>query len=316
MKEIFNNRYDSILGMEKAVAWTESGIEEHSLKESDPDFEALYSKEDIQKDAQFVAKRKKNFADMNKEGRLLKLKMAQVLEYIIFEQSELSEWFGPNALTIKTSEFDDIVNGVDMVIEFEDPLEHEAESFDRLGTAVDVSFGTDLRGKFERIVQEIESGLLSEVKYFKSERSKPQKLEHLPRIVIGCAPETIEELVKLWTMGDKTTLGQHPIQVQLLHEIVDQLKVFEEYARFVVKNEKTANTYQNLKEIVANLLAEKKKEFGDVRSQYDSGFQHITDGLSLMRTKIDVAKPKVDPEERLRQIREKHSYLNKKKNAA
>ncbi len=313
MKEVYNPGYDSVLGFEKAAQWAREGLRKYSILEDDKDFINLYGDVSIKKDMAFVERREQRFRKEATPGLEAKYKAAHILEYIIFEQSELSEWFGSQAHTIKTSRLDDIANGVDMVIEFQDPEDYKDRSFDRLGLAVDISFGVDLSGKFHRIKEEIDNGTLSEVKYFKSERSPAQKLEHLPRIVIGCSGATIDELVKLWTTGDKVRLGNHPLQVQLLHEIQIQLEVFEDYALYVAKNEEMANIYKGLRGIVDPLLAEKRKALGpNARNLYDSGFERIQDGLIPMQTQANVAKPHISPEERSRQIREKFKYLQKK----
>lgn len=318
-KEIYNPRYDSVLGLEEALRKAEEECANLAIKEDDPDFVDLYGEDEIKHDLTYVAKREKKFAEEEEgsAGILKNKRLAKVLESIIFDQGELSNWFGEQALTIKTSRYDDIANGVDMVIEFADPAEHAGESFDRLGLAIDISFRNDVSGKFDHIKDEIDSGELTEVKYFKSERSRAQHLEHLPRVIIDCAPETIEELVKFWVTKDHRRLAYHPIQVQMLHEISEQLKVLGTYARLVAKRDNIADTYEYLRTIIDPLLAAKRKEFGPmVEELYDRGFKNTLKGLSMIETKITAAEPKVDPEERRRQILEKYPYLNKNKKAA
>jgi hypothetical protein len=79
-----------------------------------------------------------------------------------------------------TSKFDDIVNGVDGVIEF---LDNEEESSqEHIALSFDVVFSSDEQRvihKLNRTKKEIENGKLTEVKYF--EDSKGNKKRFWPQ---------------------------------------------------------------------------------------------------------------------------------------
>lgn len=121
-------------------------------------------------------------------------KLATVFEAIVHEHAELSEWFGPDAETIKPSRYDDIKNGIDTVAE----LKETGNSVARIAMGIDVTFSHDAELKFERIKKEIESGKLAEVKYFYSESSDiKEKLSNLPRVVIGADEKTIREVANM-----------------------------------------------------------------------------------------------------------------------
>jgi len=154
--------------------------------------------------------------------------LATVFEAIIHENAELSDWLGPNAETFKTSRYDDIKNGVDTIVEFQE--ENAAAS--HLGLSIDVTFAADTGKKFDRIYNELKRGELPKIKYFRSDAMGFRgELSDAPRVVIGAESKTIKQLAELWLEGQKKELGSHPIQFQILAEILTQLETFESFAR-------------------------------------------------------------------------------------
>lgn len=150
-------------------------------------------------------------------------KYADVIEGIFYEHIEQSNWFGETASTIKTSLYDDYINHVDLIVEFED----EVKSISHLGLAIDVTFGTTaMRTKFDKIREEILSGKLTEVKYFESDRSRHKGLyQKLPRVVIGVERDHVIELAALWLDPKrKKEFASHPIQKVILQEMTSQLE--------------------------------------------------------------------------------------------
>lgn len=163
-------------------------------------------------------------------------KYADVLESILYEHIEQSNWFGESATTIKTSHYDDIINGIDLIVEFEEA----SKSLSHLGLAVDITFGTtSMQKKFQTIRSEIEAGTLAEVKYFESERSPHKGLyQKLPRVVIGAEREHVIKLAAMWLDPKrKKEFSDHPIQKVILTEISTQLQQFKEYAASVNRQE-------------------------------------------------------------------------------
>ncbi len=151
-----------------------------------------------------------------------------ILEAIICEHGELSDWFGPEAQVIKTARFDDYINKIDMVVEFED----ETQRFSHLALGVDVTFGShDLQKKFDAIRAKIDSGTLGDIKYFHSDRQHfTGEKRRVPQVVIGAEIERVKELGLLWMNRRNGELGRHPIQDLILNEIALQLETFAAYA--------------------------------------------------------------------------------------
>lgn len=187
------------------------------------EFSDLYGSEVIQRDLATVERLKAKFGAPDRAKFA-----AEILEGIIYDQSELSDWLGPHAHTIKTSEFDDIVNGVDLVVEFDEP----AQSRKHLALGVDATFGTTtIEKKFLRIKEEIDSGNLASIKYFRSQTGNFMgRLSKVPRVVTGVDQEHLLELAGVWTQGLNKELGVHPAQRLILAQIAQQLKTFSAYA--------------------------------------------------------------------------------------
>ncbi len=186
------------------------------------DFISLYGEQNVARDLSTVERLKSKF-----ESDEYKI-AAETLEAIMLEHTELSDWLGPNAETIKTTEFDDIVNGVDMVLEF-----NENNSTQRLALGIDVTFGVNnMRKKFDRIRDEIHADELAQVKYFKA-HGYQGSLRQLPRLIVGVEMERIINLAGLWDRKENKALADHITKDILVDELERQLRTFLIYAQSV-----------------------------------------------------------------------------------
>lgn len=209
-------------------------------------FADLYGDEVIANDEQKVARLKKVF-ELEKRGKI----PADILEAIILQEAELSDWFGPHASTIKTSEFDDFINGVDLTVEFNEPQ----RSASHLALAVDGTFGaTTISKKFDRIKAEIDRGELATIKYFESQNSSFKgRLSFVPRVVIGVDKEALLRLAGMWTLEEKKELAAHPISQLILLQTHAQLRAFAAYAERNGKD-KLARPFANSIAIIEEVL--------------------------------------------------------------
>lgn len=271
------------------------------------DFSDLYGQSVIKDDTKYVKKMEKRFTEQEgDQGPSEKIrKRAEILEALLAEQIELGEWFGPDAQTINTSRYDDIVNGVDMAIEFE-----REEGFKHLALSIDVTSGDKIVAeKLERIRQQIEAGQLTQIKYFLSEKSDIRgELRNMPRVIIGADPKTIRELSELWLTvknlrrvlqkkeglsedSIKSTrerikeaiqkLAEHKIQQQLLLEIEMQLRCF---VKLAIKSNRpeVAQKYQNALDLVASIVTEKEILREELDTTEDAVFQSIRLGVKTL----------------------------------
>ena len=214
-----------------------------------------YGAENVAGDRQRVSDLEAKFeAEMTPEIREA-IRLGTILEAIVVEQTELNEWFGPDVRTRKASRFDDVVNGVDAIAEIE--REH---STSHLALAVDVTYGVLLQKKFDRIRHEIDDGTLATVKYFENtDETFRGRLRKVPRVVLGVEKQKVVELAELWTSGKQKELAVHPAQLQLLDEILVQLRSFAEYARGKGKDD-LARVYEKQLGIVESMASHPRKE--------------------------------------------------------
>jgi len=80
-----------------------------------------FNKETIEKDIAYVKRTEESFVKNSLPEREDARKLAMIFEAIIHEQSELSDWLGPDVITRKASRFDDLGNGIDTIAEFARP---------------------------------------------------------------------------------------------------------------------------------------------------------------------------------------------------
>lgn len=195
------------------------------------DFEGVY--DDIEKDVAYVERMEKEFDEQSKREPVeleRTKKIATILEGIILEAGELYNWFGENASTIVPSRYDDIKNGVDCIVEFEEG-ENEAT---HLALAIDVISGPEVERKINRIKKDIEENHLSEIKYFSSDfLGVKERKTNIPKVVIGADKKHVADVMELWLNNKKKELSEHHLQIQILKEISMQLQAFADYANSI-----------------------------------------------------------------------------------
>lgn len=243
----------------------------------DPEtFRDIYH-EGVDKDNAYVKEMEEKFRKNATPEKEAAKRLATVFEGIIHENAELSDWLGSNAQTFKTSRFDDIANGVDTIVEFEE----SETSASHLALAIDVTFTSDTERKLADIRDKIKKGELTKIKYFASEHLGMRgELAKVPRVVIGAESKTIKQLAELWIEGDKKELGAHPIQFQILEEIVEQLETFQGFAERNHQPELAA-IFEKRLAFVSKILEEKRIVLDD-NGERDTVFEDIERNLRTM----------------------------------
>lgn len=242
------------------------------------EFSDRYSASEIARDQDYVRDRQGKFAP---QERILE-RRGKILEAIIFIQSELNNWFGENAFTVKTSLFDDIAHGVDLVVELVDN-----EGISRLFLAIDVTTTQDeeyLSGKLLKIKKEVEEGKLSRVKYFQSEADPEfrEPLLNIPRVVLAADTKTLHELIEL-SLNKDPRLANHPVQRQFLEEMGLQLARFIPFA-----SSETAKKLADALALIQGILASKQN--------IPTDFRHEDQGYILLKSILEsIAQEKKAP---------------------
>ncbi len=252
----FENR-NEFLNLDNIYNKAWESLEEDRIEMDD--FKRLYGDRRVEEDKKEVEKRKNFYKENNSNQEKEAKKLATIFEAIINENLELSEWLGENAQTMPTTEYDDFVNGVDTIIEFIE----EDKNPSHLGMAIDATYSSELGKKFTKIKENIDKEKLATIKYFKSiNMDFMGEKSQIPRVIVGADNNTIKELIELWYTGKKKELGEHPIQFQIMEEILIQLESFMQYAKKINKpgiKEKFRIIYN----IIEKIQKEKEKEFKD-----------------------------------------------------
>ena len=210
-------------------------------------------------------------------------KRADALEVIIAEQGELNNWAGENAFFIRSTEFDDYVNGVDIILEFDVSDNHEKKA-KRIALAVDASMNTDIvtvSDKVKRNIKKITGDEKpAQVKYFASSVDDFKgSLNTIIPVVVGLDGDHTNELIKVCAINkrlqqkkDKSevlkealkfnlqALKNHPAQIVFYKEIQSQLAFYKNLLTHQdVKNKEIyIREIESMIEIFDGLKEEKK----------------------------------------------------------
>ena len=239
--------------------------------------EAPYRIGDILEDSNKIKELKKKFNNgENDEG----LKIAQLEKLrLLAESFELSlpilienfDFFGEGVESWLTTEYDDVMNGVDVVVDF-------PGNKSTLGLAVDLTISREsIARKLEKTRNKITDGILSSIKYYKTkDNSYLGMKKNIVPLVISASPETALRVTEnIYFSRDKDDV----FNMQSLEEAILQLEYFLEFSLKRSKKSKKVSQY-----IESDLLRmrgiwdEKVQgmengELEKIRSKYDSNFE-------------------------------------------
>lgn len=231
----------------------------------------------IAKHQAYLKKREEEFSARGQYERPT-YKLSVILEAIIHEHGEQSNWFGPYCRTIKTTSYDDIAHGVDEIVEFSEP-ERETS---HLALGIDATYGTDRLGeKIAQILDKIDSDQLSQIDYFVSgDESYRGELNKIPIIVLCATEGTVKNLADIW-VNDGRSLATNPFQLQILEEAAIQLDFFAKYAE---KQGKTTSTrkYRSALSIIKKILDDKRKEVRDPSKARDGAYHELISRIKAL----------------------------------
>lgn len=224
------------------------------------DFRDLYH-DTVDEDRKYVEDKEKNFAEKNTPQEKENKKIATILEGILHQHIEQSNFLGDSVSTVSTCKYDDIKNGIDGILEVQNERNSTAE---HLAFAIDATFSADIDKKINRIKKEIKNGELAKIKYFKSDflDFRGEK-GGIPKFVIGIDRNHVEEVTQIWMQDKKSELAKSPLQIVIFREIMSQAEDFEEYAQSVGKP-KIARKYKEIQNILYKIEKEKKKEWDEI----------------------------------------------------
>lgn len=230
------------------------------------EFDGFYDPQMIERDKKEVERLESIFQKTNAENPDAETlaKRGKLFEAMINNQIESSNWLGENATVIIPSKYDDYVNKIDSILEFNDE-----GTKSHLALAIDVTKSLDeVQKKMSQVKKSIDSGELSTVKYFRSEDERGEKTR-IPRVVIGADQKTMNGLAELLlrfhsAKGEdfkkvRSLLEKHYAQLQIILEIRNQLSAFKKYAQETGREE-LIPSFDKLLEVVAPIFAEIKED--------------------------------------------------------
>ncbi len=218
-------------------------------------FDQVYDAQTIASDIALTERLSRQFDERMTQSERVTKQIADTFEAIMLMQTEMGNWLGDRATTLKTSKFDDYTNKVDMLAEWSAP----GQGTHVLALAVDVTFGVrSVEKKLTDIRHEIEAGKLGSVRYFRDEKGTLMGTRfNVARTVVGISQPVIEELSRLWLDGKNKALGEHPVQRIILAEMAFQLSQMEKYAIKLGKHD-IAQSYRDALAGLRKVLDEKK----------------------------------------------------------
>jgi len=189
--------------------WAKRIVAEGGERISMNDFYDIYDKQKLNDDRRDLTDIKEKFArddkplnakEMAKEER--RKRVSEAVEVTLAYCGETQDWFGENAYLIRTSEYDDVINGVDLVVEFD--LGSEDDEPRRVALTVDVTTAVEksvLEKKIKRNAEKTftrKGDKKAQIKYFKSEANDYKgPLENIVPIVIGLEWQNAVKLLEL-----------------------------------------------------------------------------------------------------------------------
>ena len=248
-------------------------IEKESIKETD--FADLYGSENVTRDAMKAVEVKTRLDRNDSPEEKEAAKLATVLEAVIHTQVNNNQWFGRYAKSLRSTKYDDLVNGIDGITEFKVPQ----IPTNYLALGIDITYRSNMGKKFDRIKAEIDEGTLATIKYLRSsDKTVRSEVKQVPRLVVGVDGQTCQALAKAW-YEDAPGLKTNPVRFQIVKEMHLQLETFAAYAKKAGKPELAEKYLQSLN-VVTPLLKEMEKQYANFKHEIgDRSSQHIADAL-------------------------------------
>lgn len=247
----------------------------------------LYTQREIQHDETRVRRAKEDFKrkdshlpkDQQKRNEERK-KLSDALESTVVNLGELSDWFGENSSVIQTTEYVDIVQHIDGILEIkiEIPNSNGQTRIERIALAVDASTSNDediIKKKIitnGRIMTSSPKNSEPAVKYFESSDGTAGPIQDIIPVVIGLEKESTESLVGLYAnilkarqskipgearqLKDKAQI--HPAQRLFIRQIKTQLISYHRILK--TSRDPQKNTLMKKLETLFNLFDEIERE--------------------------------------------------------
>ncbi len=260
------------------------------------EFGDVYSPDEIKRDLEHlelaekrIRESREKMSPQEREISEINEKRGKAFEILLADQIYDGEWLGSNAMSIRTSRFDDVLGGVDMIVEFD-----REDEIERMALAVDASTTSDMNQmerKIKRNIRRVTDDFWPlEVKYFQSQIANENGeyfkggIENLIPVVVGADRRNADrifdifsELITLEKRRDdeskerrrwlREKLSRHPIQEVFFEQVRIQLEM---YRSIIAEKGGSAKDVESLLNIIKE-AEEERKELGFSSSEAIEG---------------------------------------------
>lgn len=269
------------------------------MRIQESDFEDVFGPEIVKEDLKLVARvkerfeqQKDNFSLIEKENVNHGEKIGEALEIIIAEDGERYHWFGADSLLSRSSNYDDLINGADVMVEILQKSENNESHTrpKRIALAIDASSNLDaipdkIKRNEDKLVNKYGKNI-PEMKYHQSAFNPNLKgsLEVIIPVVIGLESKYVHELMSASSVvrsaddaskrspAIKDTIEEnkrknnkklelHPAQIIFCQQILTQLNHYLKILKY--RHDETGKNYQSeiemLLEEFKKIMSEKEK---------------------------------------------------------
>lgn len=206
------------------------------------DMSSFTNRKDLAKDVARVQEKLSIIRDKclhGSENEKMAYVQSDIFEHMLHKHIVEAKWFGEDVKSILPSVYDDLFNGVDLILE--QNVGEGAFAFSSL--AVDATFSA--KGaveKIDRTMKNLHDGSLGRIKYFKSEAANFKgRIDNVPHFVIGVGRPALFEMV-----GQYVQKGAIPeINQEARRMILEQIeRQSVHYANFLISRGFTSEASQ------------------------------------------------------------------------
>lgn len=197
--------------------------------------------EEVKKDLESLGERKNQFKQKNESasgGKATSLeknkKIATIVERAVaYGVTELG-WYGDNVSIEPTSQFDDVKRGVDEVLE----IRKESDESSFMGLGIDVTYrgllGEKYKEKLFTLLQSIEDGHKTKIKYFKNHAGDKMREFSVPKIILFFNVEDVKEMARMvkhaGDAGTQEEFKNSPQKIAVMNQIMIQCELLANFA--------------------------------------------------------------------------------------
>lgn len=213
------------------------------------------NRKDLMQDVARVHDRLKMIKDTclhGNETERMAIVQSDIFEHMLHRHISEAKWFGDSIKSILPSIYDDLFNGVDLILE--QNVGSGAYAFSSL--AVDATFSA--KGaveKIERTKSFLREAKLGRIKYFESDAASFKgTINNVPHFVIGVGRPALFEMVGQYVQKGPVPEINHEARRMVLEQVERQARYYADYLKERGFNDK-ASQYARIGKNVQNVLA-------------------------------------------------------------